>query len=193
MVSITAPGEPGETAPLRLQDLPQSELVEIVKVCNVLTDSTRFWTLTPPQNLQIETSTLRAELHTLNTTRVVPGPAEDPVDPLNEHRPTFLELGKKFCILSELWVDGSALGRPYPTTISDSHPWSPNRYESPASGHDGVTAEIYACVPEAFHRLINVSPFFSSTVSSSIFASPSLPIISLSSSSSKALEICVDT
>ena len=179
MVSATTPDEPGEATPVRLSDLPQSELVELVKVHDVFMDFACFSTLTPLQNLQLETSKLQAELRTLNTTRVVSTSTEEPVDPLSEHRTTFLELGKKFCILSELWVDGSALGCPYPATIKDSGPWSHDRYETTASVRDGVTAEIYACVPQAFHKLINISPFFSSTVGGFVITSPPLLIISL--------------
>ena len=86
------------------------------------------------------------------------------MNPLDEHRASFLELGKKFCILAELWVDESALGRPYPATMQHISPWSPDRYDGTASKRDGVTAEIYAYVPEEFHKLVHISPQFSSTV-----------------------------
>lgn len=74
-----------------------------------------------------------------------------------------MELGKKFCILAELWVDECTLARPYPTTIQDNSPWSLDRYNS-TTKQDGVTAEIYACVPKEFHKLVHISPLFSSTV-----------------------------
>jgi len=86
------------------------------------------------------------------------------VDPLIEHRAAFLELGKRFSILSELWADENALGRPYPATVQYGGPWSIDRRDGTASKQDKVTAEIYACVPQEFHKLIHISPLFSSTV-----------------------------
>ena len=90
--------------------------------------------------------------------------AEPQTDPLAEHRARFLELGKKFCILGELWVNNTALGRVYPVVIRDCSPWSHNLYDSPVSKQDAVAAEIYSHVPEEFHQLVHISPMFSSTV-----------------------------
>jgi len=85
MVSINLPNELEETAPLRLQDQPQSELANLVKVRCGSTNSPHFPMLTPLQSLQLEASKLRAELRTVNTTRMVAAPAEEPADPLTEH------------------------------------------------------------------------------------------------------------
>ena len=90
--------------------------------------------------------------------------AEPQTDPLAEHRSRFLELGKRFCILAELWADSTALGRPYPVAIRDCSPWSHDRYDHSVSKQDAVAAEIYAHVPEEFHRVVHISPMFSSTV-----------------------------
>ena len=100
----------------------------------------------------------------LSVTCTMSASSKEPVDPLTEHQPAFLELGKKFCVLAELWVNDSALGRPYPATMQDNGPWSADRYDSAASKQDGVTAEIYTHVPQEFHKLVHVSPLFSSTV-----------------------------
>ena len=94
----------------------------------------------------------------------MPAITEQPTNPLDEHQALFLELRKKFCILAELWVDESALGWPYPTTMEHISPWSPDHYDGTTSKQDGVMAEIYAYVPEEFHKLIHISPQFSSTV-----------------------------
>lgn len=194
MVSLSASDDfEGEPTPLHLQDLAQSELVEMVKVRDTHAFPVRFPTLTPYQELQLETSGLRAELRALSGTRLVTAKAEEPADPVGEHRTKFLELGKKFCILSELWADGTALGRAYPTTIQDTGPWSHDRYENAASMKDGVTAEIYACVPQEFHKLVHISPLFSSTVSGVVLIPAPLPFISPPSSFSKGWAICVGT
>ena len=88
MVSVVTPDEPQESTPLRFEDLSRSELVNLVKVRDVSMDSARLSMLTTPQDLQLENSKLRAELRTLNTTRVVSAPTEKSADPLSDHRVT---------------------------------------------------------------------------------------------------------
>lgn len=85
-------------------------------------------------------------------------------EPLAELRPKFLEFGKSFTILAELWVDQAAFGRPYPVAIQDNSPWSCHRYGTGISKQDAVASDIYAHVPQEFHRLIHLSPYFSSAV-----------------------------
>ena len=50
MVSVVTPDKPQESTPLCFEDLSQSELVNLVKVRNVSTDSARLSTLTTPQD-----------------------------------------------------------------------------------------------------------------------------------------------
>ena len=130
--------------------------------------------LTLLQELQLQTSGLQAELRGLNSVRPTPELEDQPADPLAEHQATFSELGKRFCILSELWANENVLERPYPTAVPEGGPWSVERYDGTIPRQDAVTAEIYACVPEEFHRLIQISPLFSSTVRDLILVSSSI-------------------
>ena len=122
--------------------------------------------LTPAsnQNLQLETSELRAELRVLRSTQTASTTVESEAEPLAELRPKFLEFGKSFTVLAELWVDQAAFGRLYPVAIQDSDPWSCHRYDNGVSKQDAVASEIYAHVPQEFHKLIHLSPYFSSAV-----------------------------
>lgn len=85
-------------------------------------------------------------------------------EPLAELRPKFIEFGKNFTILAELWIDQAAFGRPYPVAVEDNDPWSSHRYDTGVSKQDAVASEIYAHVPQEFHKLIHLSPYFSSAV-----------------------------
>ena len=187
---MTQTSDTDEPTPLHLEDLPRSELAEMIKVCENSVYIVHSLTSALYQDLQIETSELRAELRVLRSTRPVSASTEPQTDPLAEHRSRFLELGKNFSILVELWVDDTALGRPYPVAICDCSPWSRDRYDHSISKQDAVAAEIYAQVPQEFHRLIHISPAFSSTVC--IISFHQVPFtISLVPSSLKAWETCV--
>ena len=165
MVLINKPNElEGGNAPLHLDDLQWSELTEMAKVCMTSSNTVRFLVFTQLSDLQLETSKLRAELRTVSSAHAVPMTTEQLANPLDKHQASFSELRKKFCILAELWVNESALGQPYPTTVKHISPWSPDCYNSTTSKQDGVTAEIYAYVPKEFHKLLHISPLFSSTV-----------------------------
>lgn len=171
MAQVDDSDEPeGGATPLHLEDLSRPELAEMVKVRKSPTYNSYLLTSTFCQALQLETSELRAELRVLRSTQTVSASAESRTpDPLAEHQSRFLELGKKFCVLAELWADNTALGRPYPEAIRDCGPWSHDRYDRSVPKQDAVAAEIYAHVPQEFHRLIHVSPYFSSTVGVHLF------------------------
>ena len=112
MTQVGDTDEPeGGATPLHLEDLSRLELAEMIKVRKSPTYNSYLLTSAFCQVLQLETSELRAELHVLRSTQTVSASAESQMlDPLAEHQSRFLELGKKFCVLAELWANSTALG-----------------------------------------------------------------------------------
>jgi len=73
-------------------------------------------------------------------------------------------LGKRFAILSELWVRRSILGQPNPPHLQSLGPWHPGRCANNAAWDEGIVAELYFLLPGRYHELIECSPAFSAKV-----------------------------
>lgn len=75
-----------------------------------------------------------------------------PDDPENEVK----MLGKKFCVMGELWIDDDAFRMPRPAMAPDD----PHRYDSDLTVRLGVIAELYEFVPSKFHDRVLRDPAF---------------------------------
>ena len=76
----------------------------------------------------------------------------------------YSSFGKRFAVLSELWVQRSILRQPNPLRFQSSGPWDPERCRSDAAWNEGIIAELYSLIPERFHEHIEHSPVFSTKV-----------------------------
>ena len=81
--------------------------------------------------------------------------------------------GKRFAALSELWVKGSTLRRPYPERFRSLGPWHPQRWVNNAAWEEGIVAELYHILPESCHSLIEELALFSKEVCDQLFPSVS--------------------
>ena len=80
-----------------------------------------------------------------------------------KHIPKIELLGRKFWVMGEPWVDQDCFGVPCPIDIT---PISPQRYATDLSTKQGVIAELYAFVPEKFHKMMEEAPVFQERVCS---------------------------
>jgi len=135
----------------------------------------------PSQRLQIEAAKLQAENQALksggtikqaghsisltsSTTAVTTTAIQD-----QELQREFRGLGKRFAILSELWVERSVLRRPNPQHLQLLGPWHPKRCANDAAWDEGIIAELYFLLPESYHDYIENSATFSEMVRRQVF------------------------
>ena len=129
------------------------------------------------QRLQIETARLRAEVRTLKSTSgtnqttissassaVSDTAAPDQDDDNASNFAKYRGLGKRFAIISELWVRSSLLRRPCPIDLRSTNPWHARRCANDAAWDDGIVAELYFLLPGPYHEFIEGSARFSSEV-----------------------------
>ena len=116
--------------------------------------------------MQVETAKLKAENRALKSGQGrSPRPAaEVPIQDRTLHR-EYRGLGKRFAVLSDLWVRRSILRRPYPPLLRSLGPWNSGRCATDAAWDSGNVAELYTLLPEPYHDLIENSPLFSEMVS----------------------------
>ena len=80
-------------------------------------------------------------------------------------------IGKRFAILSELWVRRSILRRPCPPDPEQLGPWNRKRCANDATWDNGNVTELYFLLPEPYHDLIEHSALFSDMVRGQSFRS----------------------
>jgi hypothetical protein len=125
----------------------------------------------PPQMYQIENAKLRAEIRSLKGTSRTSGPVSSAssIVPAGQDEDNSLHLeyrglGKRFAILSELWMRPSLLKQPCPSYLQTLGPWHSRRCADDAAWDDGIISELYFLLPGPYHELIESSPLFSDQV-----------------------------
>jgi len=104
-----------------------------------------------------------------------------PPNPLEEYAGDFDQLGRGFCVISEVWVPPTALNQPYPERLRDIGPYHDTRYDDERSKREGVVAELYGFIPAKYHKHLEGSPFFTDKVHTPP-PSQTTPILTLFSS-----------
>ena len=121
------------------------------------------------QRMQIETAKLKAEnraLKSKDTSKLVGqtiSSASSAAAVTNQDKVLHREyrgLGKRFAILSELWVRHSILRRPCPPDLEQLGPWNCERCANNATWDKGNVTELYFLLPEPYHNLIKHSALF---------------------------------
>ena len=120
--------------------------------------------LTPfPQELQHETSKLRAENRSLKSTRpVMDGQARGTASSVSLAKPKeddttchgYRSAGKQFALLCDLWPKESILRLPYPPRLKSLGLWHSGRCANDTTWNEGNVAELYELLPERYHELI---------------------------------------
>ena len=125
--------------------------------------------LTLSQRLQITNARLNAELRMLRGTGAASAASSATSTKTAATEETLLHRdyrnhGKRFAALSELWVNGSVLRRPYPERFRSLGPWHPERWTDNTVWEEGTVAELYSILPESCHDLAENSPLFAKMV-----------------------------
>ena len=103
------------------------------------------------KRLLLKNSELRAEAKPGKRTRTI----------LNGDEKLISQYAKKFGVMSEMFMPPGALAVKKPLTNS----MDPGRYDSELAELEGKVAEVYGCLPEAFHNDIQNSVAFRNLVS----------------------------
>ena len=112
---------------------------------------------------------MRAELRELKSKPVPPisstsSPSETTTSKKSSLHSEYRGLGKRFAVLSELWVRRSALRQPCPIDLQTLGPWHPSRCANDAAWDGGIVSELYYLLPSSHHELIEKSALFSEEV-----------------------------
>ena len=82
----------------------------------------------------------------------------------NAHHLEYRSLGKRFAILSELWMWRTLLRCPCPTDLQSLGPWHPGQCANDAAWDEGIVAELYHLLPSPYHEFIENLALFSDEV-----------------------------
>ena len=115
---------------------------------------------------------LKAEIKTLKSTgpvtssvsSAVSETATAPDQETARRLAEFRGLGKRFAVLSELWVRPSLLKQPCPEDLQSLGPWHSKRCANDAAWDRGIVAEMYFLLPSSYHEFIENSTLFSDGV-----------------------------
>lgn len=158
-----------------------------------------FPALMLPQRLQIENAKLAAENRTLKSTDTSKlgrtfNPTSSTTAKANPDQLLHCEyrgVGKRFAVLSDLWVQHSILRKPCPPRFQPLDPWDSRRCADDAAWDEGNIVELYFLLPKSYHELIERSALFSKMVSRLNFSN--LPTISTFQSFSRVSSRCEST
>ena len=184
--------EGGDSAPSESSPEDKTKENEL-KVSIILPICPTGTVLMPHQRLQVESAKLKAEIRNLKSMghagqdRALSSASSSTLGVVttnNENKLRHTEyrsLGKRFAILSELWVSPSILKLPRPTNLDTLDPWDPSRCANDQAWNNGIVTELYHFLPGSYHEFIGESATFSKQVRK-IFLQTHLPPVPTSPS-----------